>query len=170
MITAHVHLSPMTRRDDALLRNLYQFYLYDFSEFMGWDVDRRGRFDESDLAGCWDDPRRYQYLIEIDRQVAGFVMIDHLIRSPLTERSDVILMREFFVLRAHRRRGVGRAAAWRAFDLFHGCWEVFQLQENVAAQAFWRNVIDAYTAGHYTEITCGEQTWRGVMQTFDNRG
>ncbi len=164
-----VELLPMSRRDDALLRNLYQLYLYDFSEFMGWDVDAQGRFDASDLNGCWDDPRRHQYLLRAEGQPAGFVMIDEVDRSILTGQRNVILMREFFVLRACRRRGVGRAAAVRAFELFPGCWEVFQLQQNVVAQAFWRKVIGAYTAGRYVETTCGEPGWRGVMQTFDNR-
>jgi len=164
-----VELLPMTGRDDGLLRNLYQLYLYDFSEFMGWDVDAQGRFDESDLRGCWDDPRRHQYLIRADGRLAGFVMIDEVDHSILTGERDVILMREFFVLRAYRRHGVGRIAARRAFELFPGRWEVFQLRENVVAQAFWRKVIGAYTAGRYVEATCGEPGWRGVMQTFDNR-
>lgn len=159
----------MIRRDDDLLRNLYQLYLYDFSEFMGWAVNARGRFDESDLDGCWDDPRRHHYLIRVDGQPAGFVMIDEVDRSRLTGQRDILLMREFFVLRAYRRHGVGRIAACRAFEMFPGRWEVFQLQENVVAQKFWRRVIGEYTADNYVETACGEPGWRGVMQTFDNR-
>ncbi|MGQ9904695.1 MAG: GNAT family N-acetyltransferase [Anaerolineae bacterium] len=159
----------MIRRDDDLLRNLYQLYLYDFSEFMDWAVNARGRFDESDLDGCWDDPRRHHYLIRVDGQPAGFVMIDEVDRSRLTGQSDILLMREFFVLRAYRRHGVGRIAACRAFEMFPGRWEVFQLQENVVAQKFWRKVIGEYTAGNYVETACSEPGWRGVMQTFDNR-
>lgn len=169
MTTLQVELLPMIRRDDDLLRNLYQLYLYDFSEFMGWAVNARGRFDESDLDGCWDDPRRHHYLIRVDGQPAGFVMIDEVDRSRLTGQRDILLMREFFVLRAYRRHGVGRIAACRAFEMFPGRWEVFQLQENVVAQKFWRRVIGEYTAGNYVETACGEPGWRGVMQTFDNR-
>lgn len=164
-----VELQPLARRDDALLRHLYQFYLYDFSEFMGWDVDARGQFDDSDLNGCWDDPRRHHYLIRAGGQPAGFAMIDEVDESILTGQRNIILMREFFVLRAYRRQGVGRSAACRAFELFPGRWEVFQLQENRVAQAFWRRVIGEYTAGNFVETACGEPGWRGVMQTFDNR-
>jgi predicted acetyltransferase len=48
---------------------------------------------------------------------------------------------EFFVLRCHRRRGVGTRAARMLFARFPGRWEVAELSWNVAAQRFWRPLI-----------------------------
>jgi len=73
---------------------------------------------------------------------------------------------EFFVLRRHRRRGVGTEVARRVFDRYPGKWEVTQLTRNVDAQAFWRRVIGDYTGGRYDELP--RPDGRGVMQRFDN--
>jgi pimeloyl-ACP methyl ester carboxylesterase len=73
---------------------------------------------------------------------------------------------EFFILRRHRRRGVGTEVARRVFDRYPGKWEVTQLTRNVDAQAFWRRVIGEYTGGRYDERP--RPDGRGVMQCFDN--
>ena len=163
-----VELEALARKQEPLLRNLCQFYVYDFSEFMGWDVTGDGRFTEDDVNGRWDSPDRHQYLIYANEQPAGFVLVDLLGQSSVTLRGPVVEMREFFVMRAYRRRGVGRQAAVRAFDLFRGVWEVYELQQNVAAQAFWRRVIGQYTAGRYEEQPWKRFGYAGVMQSFDN--
>jgi predicted acetyltransferase len=164
-----VHLELLRPEHDSLLRQLYQLYVYDFSEFMGWDVGEGGRFADDDLDGCWTDPSRRQYLIRSAGRPAGFVLIDQRERSFVTQQAPIIEVREFFVLRAYRRRGVGSAAAAQAFDLFRGRWEVCELRENVAAQAFWRRVIGRYTGGLYQEADWSGSGLSGVMQTFDNR-
>jgi predicted acetyltransferase len=164
-----VHLELLRPEHDSLLRRLYQFYIYDFSEFMGWDVGQDGRFAEDDLDDCWSNPDRCQYLIRSAGQPAGFALVDLIESVASVRRGPAYVMREFFVLRAHRRRGVGGAAATQAFDLFRGRWEVYQLRENVAAQAFWRKVIGRYTAGAYEEAEWRDDGLSGVRQTFDNR-
>ena len=73
---------------------------------------------------------------------------------------------EFFIVRRHRRRGVGTEVARLVFDRYPGKWEVTQLTRNVDAQAFWRRVIGAYTGGRYEERP--RPDGRGVMQRFDN--
>lgn len=35
--------------------------------------------------------------------------------------------------------------------LYKGNWEVFQINKNEPAQAFWRNVIKEFTGGQFTE-------------------
>lgn len=163
-----VELEALARKQEPLLRNLYQYYMYDFSEFMGWDVTQDGRFTEDDVDRRWDSPGHHQYLIRAGEQPAGFVLVDLLGQSQVTLRAPVFEMREFFVMRAYRRQGVGRQAAVRAFELFRGVWEVYELQQNVAAQAFWRGIIGQYTAGRFEEQTWKRYGLNGVMQTFDN--
>ena len=162
----HLDLLPMGRAQDELLRNLYQFYMYDFSEFMGWDAGVDGRFGADDISDCWTNPQRFQLLIQVDGNPAGFA----LIQVEAGDGADEVDMREFFVMRAYRKRGVGEFAARRSFDRFRGRWTVFELRENKVAQAFWRKVIGKYTGGRYEEKTLDRPEWPGVMQTFDNSG
>jgi hypothetical protein len=43
---------------------------------------------------------------------------------------------------------------------------VGQLPANLAAQAFWRHVIDKATSGSYVEVQVTEGWWQGVVQQF----
>ena len=56
-------------------------------------------------------------------------------------------MFEFFVVRAMRGQGVGRAAAEALFALHPGIWEIPFQEENPAAARFWRGVA-AHAARH----------------------
>ena len=50
-------------------------------------------------------------------------------------------MAEFFIMRKHRRSGIGRRAAAECFNRFPGRWLIHQIPGNEVAAAFWRAVI-----------------------------
>lgn len=147
-----------------LLENLAQFYCYDFSEVLEMHVDEDGRFAGVDLAQVWAEEWRHPFLMRVDDKPAGFALISE--RSKITGTSGVFDMTEFFVLRRFRRHGVGRAAAFAAFDRFEGPWEVRQRVENRDATAFWREAIREYTRGNYEETRWDRPQWSEIVQTF----
>ncbi len=161
-------VTEATLNDEPTFRNLFQFYIYEFSRFMRWPVTYSGRFIEVDLDGCWSDENRHPYLIRVDRQLAGFAIVDGYATSELSGDPDVRQMSEFFVLAALRRQGVGSQAAATLFDRFPGRWEVRQLAQNADAVAFWRAVLARYTDGRFTEKVFDDQRLRGTAQFFDN--
>jgi predicted acetyltransferase len=161
-----VELQPATQADRPVLRQLMELYRHDFSEWDGSDVDEQGFFGSPYLDRCWIEPAGHPFLIRADGKLAGFVLLSR--HSHLMPQSRAMAVAEFFVLRKHRRHGVGRRAAIAAFDRFPGAWEVAQMAENVGAQAFWREVIDSYTGGRYVETVLDDERWRGPIQSFDN--
>jgi predicted acetyltransferase len=60
---------------------------------------------------------------------------------------------EFFVLRRHRRSGVGRRAAMLLWNRLPGRWIVRVSEGNRGAVPFWTRVIGEYTGGAATEST-----------------
>ena len=48
---------------------------------------------------------------------------------------------QFFVLRAHRRSGLGTRMAQRILDQHHGPWSLSVIKGNHAALAFWRGQV-----------------------------
>ena len=60
-------------------------------------------------------------------------------------------MAEFFVLRSHRRAGVGRRAACLLWDRLPGRWVVRVPELNRAGIPFWAEAIRAYTGGAFLE-------------------
>jgi predicted acetyltransferase len=57
--------------------------------------------------------------------------------------------------------------ARHCFDAFRGRWEVGEMRQNLAAQAFWRKVIGDYTGGAYAEAVPAPK-WDGPVQRFRN--
>ncbi len=163
-----ISLDPATRDERGVLENLLQLYVYDWSEIRPLDVGRDGRFDDYPLDAYWLEVWRHPFLLRVDGKLAGFALVSE--RSRLTGAAGVTDMAELFVMRRYRRKGVGRAAAFAAFDRFKGAWEVRQRTENVEATAFWRRAIDRYTNGSYTEHALNDSTWVGLVQRFSSPG
>ena len=160
----NVDLIDATLADKPVLGNLLELYQYDFTEYTGDDVGPDGRFGYRYLDAYFANPDRHAFLIRADGQLAGFVLVRRA-TSALGD-GDVFDMAEFFVMRKYRRRAVGSEAAHRTFDRFVGRWEVREMAANLPAQAFWRRVIAAHTAGRFEERRIDHG--RRLMHSFDN--
>jgi predicted acetyltransferase len=132
-----ITVEPILPTDRPTLRNLCQFYEYDFSEIQPMAVGADGRYHQLD-----DVAFGHGYFIRVDDALAGFALVNRQ-RSKLGDY-DVWWMEEFFVLRAQRRAGVGLTAARLVFERHPGEWEVTQTPSNRQAVAFWRHVLAAY--------------------------
>jgi predicted acetyltransferase len=128
----YVEIEPVALADKSVLRRLLEFYVYDYSEYMGWDTDEHGAFGYRHLDHYWTDADRHPFFIRVDGRLAGFA----LVRAGTPHD-----MAEFFVMRKYRRTGVGIRAARMVFERFPGAWQVRQLAENTDGTAFWRSAI-----------------------------
>lgn len=149
-----------------LLESLFQFYHYDFAELLGGQVGPEGRFATPSLEPYWQDAWRHPFLVRVDEHLAGFALVQG--RSRITGAADTWDVAEFFVMRQHRRSGVGSRVACEVFDRFRGKWEIRQIRANKPATAFWRAVVSRYTGGRFTEVIYDDERWRGPVQSFDN--
>ena len=159
-----MQLVPATIQDKSVLVNLNEYYAYDFSELLDFDVGDTGRFGGDRFDRHFDDPVCHPFLIRIDDKLAGFALQEG--RSRLTGEVGINDVAEFFVMKRFRKRGVGARAACALFNRFAGPWEVRQVRANVGATAFWRKVIDRYTSGGYTENEWDDDRFRGTVQRF----
>ncbi len=144
-----ITLEPIQPAEIPALRNLWELYVHDFSEFLPLHPGPDGRFNSDERFAELIAPPLERLWIRRDGQVAGFVFIrpcSHLDGDPTVSDID-----QFFVLRGHRRAGVGRAAAVLAFARRPGRWEVRQSAANVPAQRFWRRAIADATGGRFDE-------------------
>lgn len=152
--------------DHPRLLALLQLYAYDFSEILSLEVAEDGRFHTPSVAANLTDPGNHAFLIRVDDKLAGFALVQP--RSYLTGDAGVFDMAELFVMRRHRRRGVGEQVASWLFDRFRGPWEVREKAENQAATAFWRRIIGRYIDGQFEELLVDDERWRGPVQRFDS--
>ena len=75
--------------------------------------------------------------------LAGFVLVKR--GSEVSGNLTVWDMAEFFILRGHRRRGIGTEVAHEVWRRFQGPWEVRVMQSNLSAHHFWECAISAFT-------------------------
>jgi predicted acetyltransferase len=142
--------------DRTWIQSVYPEYLEELSEVShsGTGVfpvhgEHGGR--EAELLARWFRDERSHPLLILDRgNAVGFALVSRPL-VPKVEGSAQFRMAEFYVRRAHRRLGIGRAAAVLIFSRFAGTWEVTEAQSNSEAVTFWRRVIQAYTRGRYRE-------------------
>ena len=153
--------------DEPVLEHLLQLYQYDFSEIMAESrVGDDGLYHYMSLGDTWTDASWHAFLVRVEGEFAGFALVHQ--KSHFTGDANVTDMDEFFVMRKYRRKGVGKEVATRLFDMFPGCWEVREVQPNVGAQAFWREVIREYTAGQFEERLVESEQWHGPVQSFES--
>jgi predicted acetyltransferase len=147
---ALVEVVAVSPNERGTLRNLFQFYEYDFSEIEGARVGDDGRFHQLEKVEF-----EQAYLFKVDRGLAGFALINRK-ASRVMDGEIVWWMEEFFVMRRYRRASLGRRAAQAVIERHPGTWELTQTPNNHAAIAFWRAVLAAYA---YDEVELNDPKW-----------
>jgi len=149
----HITLCKATKEDKSTIQNLGRFYVYEMSRYCGflptWKTPPNGLFECIDLSSYTEKPGRHAFLIKVDGELAGFVLINKVGSSPDVDWN----IGEFFVISKFQGRGVGHRVAEQIFNQFPGVWETTQIPENKAAIDFWEKVVTHYTHGKF-EKSC----------------
>jgi len=141
-----IELVAVAAEDKPVLAHLIQLYLHDFSEFEALELSMHGTFDYPWLDHYFTSHDREAYLITVDGRPAGFALTRHDVEAD----PDAWNLAEFFVVRRHRHRGVGREAARRLFRARPGTWTLSYLDHNGPAARLWSTVLDTIAEGRVT--------------------
>lgn len=152
-----------------VIQNLMQLYTHDFSEFWGGtsrgDLNPEGLFDAYPLDEYWSTPNWSALLIWCGQVLAGFSLVNDQTHSGLAANRN---MGEFFILRKHRGRGVGRVAAEAIFSLHPGLWEVAVARKNALAREFWHKTIRrSAKVSNLQELDLRNERWNGPVLRFE---
>jgi predicted acetyltransferase len=163
--TVTLERCPAERR--PVLEAMFQLYVHDFTEHWAGtergELQEDGRFpDYPDLEQTWIDPQRSAWLIRANGHLAGFALLSATSHSGEPADHDVT---ELFVVRKHRRTGVGFAAASQLIAARSGSWEIAITRANVGALAFWRRVA-AQAAVDVEERWQNDERWHGTILRF----
>ncbi len=157
MLPTDLDIRRVDRSSDPVLRNLLELYCHDMGEWFLNDTDADGRYDYP-MQRHWDAGVQV-HLAYAGKIPIGFALVGSAAEFTGNERARDL--DEFFVVRRHRRSGVGRAFARRVWDAYPGLWLVRVFQGNLPALPFWRGTITDYTGGEFAEEirTVGERRW-----------
>ena len=156
---SRVEVIAAEAEQEAIVANLMEFYVYDFSEMIGFKVGEDGRFGYPDLPLYWAEDGRHPFLIRVDDHWSGFVLVRR--GSQTSGDENVWDMAEFFVMRSYRRLGVGTKVAHEIWRRFPGTWEVRVRDLNERALSFWRGAVSGFVGKPVepSRIEKGDRAW-----------
>jgi predicted acetyltransferase len=165
----NVEVSRAARAERLALENMFQLYTHDFSE-QWWDrpygeLEDNGRFgDDYPFDLYWEDEGHIPILLRLDGKLVGFALLDnHSHSGGALDRN----MAEFFIVRKHRRGGVGTAAAHTIFSTYPGRWEAAVARRNTGALPFWRKTVASHPAvSAIEEVDVATAAWDGPVLRF----
>ena len=158
-----------TPADLPVVANLFQLYIHDFSEF--WFDQPQGELEADGLYALpdnletyWEDADRAALLLKRDRRLICFALLNGHAHSGKPVDWN---MGEFFIVRKHRRAGVGTASAQAVFAQFPGRWEAAVARRNVGALAFWRQLAHSHEDVEALDLKTAD--WNGPILRFTVR-
>ncbi|MCG7585380.1 GNAT family N-acetyltransferase [Photobacterium sp. OFAV2-7] len=142
-----VSLREIEPQSRSVVENLFQYYVYDMSEFMGWPPNDSGlySFNPSLLDAYWAEEDHFPHFIYVDSELAGFALVRRYPSNPA-----IYDMEQFFVLRKFKGKGVGKLALKSVLERFPGRWQIRVLVENTAALGFWTAAVLDVVGSEYT--------------------
>jgi predicted acetyltransferase len=165
-----VALEPAIARDAPVLSNLLELYAHDLSDVFALELGADGRFGYQKLPLYWSESEhRFPFLIRAGTRLAGFALVTR--GSPASEDPNDFDIAEFFILRRHRRLGVGRRAAFLLWNRFAARWIVRVSEGNQQGLRFWANVVAEYTSSMAVETSRegSPHAWRVFSFNSSNR-
>ena len=145
-------LTTATIDDYPTIQNLARFYVYDMSRSCGftssdWACPADGLYESFDFRIYFEDPTREAFVVKVDDELAGFILLNKLGTEPTTDWN----IGEFFILARFQGKGVGAFAAHQLWNKYPGIWEIRVIPENTPALGFWRKAVMSFTGGNYQE-------------------
>lgn len=167
----NLELRLVLLEEKEILRNLFEKYDYEFSQWDLRDVNQLGLYGYEYLDYYWNEERNFPYFILVDGKLAGFVMVSG--HPEAANRPMDFSLAEFFVMYKYREQGVGTYAAKKVFELHKGRWQLKRHPKNLASVAFWNKVVSSYTNGKFQLIegypgTEYDDGTLGDLYLFDN--
>ena len=145
--SSHLSISKIGPESNALLRNLFEHYIHDMSEWFEIDTKADGSYSY-DTSSVWANGY-HAYLAKVGDSIAGFALVG----SAQEWLGDIgaCEVHEFFVMRRFRRSGCGRNMARLVWNQYPGEWLVRVLEANAPAVLFWRTAIASHSRGSHKE-------------------
>ncbi|MBE1498170.1 putative acetyltransferase [Amycolatopsis lexingtonensis] len=148
-----VTLRPADTGTRPVVERLAQLERHELSQFTGDLPGPDGQFDFPRLSRFFTEAGHHADLILSGEQLAGFCLT-----RPFDGGSNFI--HAFFIVRALRQQGVGRAAATGLLRSRRGRWAIAFVEENEPAARFWRQVA--------TDVV--GDTWTSELRRAPNTG
>lgn len=123
-------------KDKEKIKNLFQFYLHDLSEFAETlNINSQGKFENNDVDIFFEMENAISMTINIGDEVIGFMFI-------IKGKTVDYIINDIFILRKYRSKSIGKMVINKLFELYPGKYGLIILAKNKPAIKFWKSVYD----------------------------
>ena len=136
-----VVLQEAALKQKKVLWRLLQLHSHDYSDYDLNEMSSEGEYAYRWFNAYWEEATRHPFLILVEGKISGFVFV----RERDGAEDWEYQIAEFFILRGHRRKKIGRDAAHKALSLFPGIWEIGFDDNNFPAVNFWKSIASQYS-------------------------
>ena len=161
MNNVDLKLEPSIVDDKGFIKNIYQYYQHDLSEFNdNLQLGSTGLFDNSFVDSYYSEDNLIPLKITLENSVIGFIFCS-------TGKSVDYIIQDIFIMRNYRNRGLGRFALKQLFDLYPGKYGLDILIKNETAKLFWAHCLQQLGID-YTSYEVIEDGEPGIRFIFDS--
>jgi predicted acetyltransferase len=126
-----------------------------------------GLYESFDFKSYFEEESRKAYLVRINGELAGFVLIHQTDTSSRTNWN----MGEFFIIAKFQGQGIGERVTHAIWAKYPGVWEISVIPENNPALSFWEKAIKMYVGDQVTQkikkVDYDEHQPKRVIFRFD---
>ena len=124
--------------DKDFIKNIYQYYLHDLSEFNdSLQHNSMGLFDNSFVDSYYSEDNLIPLKITLKNSIIGFILCS------IGQKVDYVIQ-DIFILRNYRKRGLGKLALKQLLDLYRGRFGLDILIKNEPAKLFWTRCLEHF--------------------------
>lgn len=149
-------LEKVEKDKENILKNLLEYYLYDFNVFYEDDLNENGRFEFVETSNYILKDNYEAFFIKVNNNYAGFILINNktqFAKQPATR------IEEFWIMPKYRKGLFAFRVLQYVFSMYGGEKEFLILMENKR----WLKVIDYWIRKNYKIIKTQEITkWENV--------
>lgn len=138
----------------------YLDYMRQFFKIYDFDSWCKGALKNLQHYLIADD--RHIYILRESESIIGFAMVNKHFRF----NTDGFAVAEFYIQKAHEKKGYGRKLAEHVFEQFTGNWEIAVSLKNKSALLFWEQAVSSYTDGKF--IKKRKSSFSGVGFIFNS--
>ncbi|UNK21045.1 GNAT family N-acetyltransferase [Paenibacillus sp. N3/727] len=136
----NIEFKTITESEKTIFENLFNYYLCELSLYSLEEVGPDGKYEMEDIPQYYIDDRLFPYLITVDNNVAGFILV---VSPPYVSEGIDYSVQELFVLPKYRGTGIAKKATMHIFKQFKGHYNIGMFRTNTRAVNFWTHLLSS---------------------------
>ncbi len=152
-------IEKVSKEKSEILKNLLEYYQYDFNVYYNEDLNENGRFEFIDIELYFENEHNQALFIKVKEKYAGFILISN--NTKYSE--EAICIEEFWIMPKYRKGMFAFKILKKVFDEINGKIEFIVLKRNER----WLKTLKYWIEKNYKVLKeCDIEKWDEQFTLF----